>query len=103
METMLLTRLALLPTPGSDFRPFGIIGGAIYRLIEVTVNKKYESSVSKKLRPNQFSVGVRDSGAILPALAQAMFKRGHGQGNKNCDFLFIDMKNAYNSIRRRPT
>ena len=28
METMLLTRLALLPKPGSDFRPLGI-GGAI--------------------------------------------------------------------------
>ena len=100
METMLLTRLALLPKPGSDFRPLGI-GGAIYRLIEVTVNKTYESSVSKKLRPNQISVGVRDSGAILPGLAQAMFKRGRGQDNKNCDFLFIDMKNAYNSIRRK--
>jgi len=74
-ETLLLTRLALLPKPGADFRPLRI-GGALYRLIEVTVNKKYESTVSKKWRPNQFSVGVRDYGAILPALAQAMFNRG---------------------------
>ena len=100
METLLLTRLALLPKPGADFRPLGI-GGALYRLIKVTVNKKYESSVSKKLRPNQFAVGVRDSGAILPALAQAMFNRGRKGHAKNCDFLFIDMKNAYNSIRRK--
>jgi len=100
LETLLLTRLALLPKADDDFRPLGI-GGAIYRLIEVTLNKKYESAVSKKLRPNQFSVGVRDSGAILPALAQAMFNEGRKRLHDNCDLLFIDMKNAYNSIRRK--
>jgi len=49
METLLLTRLALLPKPGADSRPPGI-SGALYRLIEVTFDVVLRSFKTGSMR-----------------------------------------------------
>ena len=44
-------------------------------------------------------MGVKDGCAIMTSGLQCIYNEGRG-GKKDCDFLLIDMRNAYGEVSR---
>jgi hypothetical protein len=56
-------------------------------------------AVGKKLAPQQLAVSVSDGCAIITSALQCVYDHGRA-GREGCDFLLMDMKNAYGEVLR---
>jgi hypothetical protein len=107
MQLLLASRLALVPkcdasapppqpgqpAPVQDYRPLGV-GDTLVRLISTSLMTQEGKAVGKKLAPQQLAVSVSDGCAIITSALQCLYDHGRA-GREGCDFLLMDMKNAY--------
>jgi len=98
------SRLLPLSKPNGKLRPIAI-GEAWYRVLGRLVAKQTSSKVGQKLLPLQFGIGI--SGGTEAIIHSLQLQKRHmltGAGNYDPTdpdvILSIDLKNAYNSIRR---
>jgi hypothetical protein len=112
MQLLLASRLALVPkcdasapppqpgqpAPVQDYRPLGV-EDTLVRLISTSLMTQEGKAVGKKLAPQQLAVSVSDGCAIITSALQCVYDHGHA-GREGCDFLLMDMKNAYGQVLR---
>jgi hypothetical protein len=97
------SRLAFIPKDDMTFRPIGI-GEVLFRCIGSTVMRVHGPALAEILAPLQLAVGVKGGVEIAAVIVDL----GHGGRSSDTaghaddvSTMSIDIKNAFNSIRRR--
>ena len=87
----------LLPT----YRPIGV-GETIFRLLGRTILAKIGKDIGKKIAPHQLAVGIPGGVEIAASIAGMLEAINDSQTAEDTPFamMSIDIKNAFNSIRR---
>ena len=98
-------RLCLIPKSSDPreptYRPIGV-GETIFRLLGRTVLNKIGKEIGDKLAPHQLAVGIPGGVEIAASLAGLLEAINDSQpaGDTPFAMMSIDIKNAFNSIRR---
>ncbi len=98
-------RLCLLPKPGdigiTKYRPIGI-GETLFRFLGRVIHNKIGKEVGKQLAPLQLAVGISGGVEIAATIAGLLPAINDSQPPEDSYFatMSIDIKNAFNSLRR---
>ena len=98
-------RLCLIPKSDNPslptYRPIGV-GETIFRLLGRTVLAKIGKDIGKKIAPHQLAVGIPGGVEIAASIAGMLEAINESQPAEDPPFamLSIDIRNAFNSIRR---
>ena len=98
-------RLCLIPKSNSPsdikYRPIGV-GETIFRLLGRTILNKVGKDIGDKIAPHQLAVGIPGGVEIAASMAGMLDAINDSQPFEDRRFamLSIDIKNAFNSIRR---
>lgn len=97
-DLFMVCRTVLLPKDAGGWRPLGI-GEAWYRLFARILCRKFVPSVLPQMQPLQMGCGTAGGSEICARLAMLAYSHDAVAGD-DCAIASLDIKNAFNSIRR---